>query len=223
VSILSSLGRRRHLDDDAIAALWCDCGGADSDSPSLPALDHSNGSSRSDAAHVATCGQCRARYEALADWLEDTRDDAIGEADDLFPPERLASQQAQILRRLQALERPARVIAFPRFSQRATVSRRGPQRWVAAGLAAGLILGLGAGELLDLRRSMRITPPAGRVAVQELAPISQAARGSVQPASSVSDDMFLYDAEAVSTSPRVEALQALDALTPRVRDVDQAR
>ena len=35
------------------------------------------------------------------------------EADEGFPAERLAAQHAQIFRRLEAAERPARVIAFP--------------------------------------------------------------------------------------------------------------
>ncbi len=43
--------------------------------------------------------------------------DAAAEVDELFPPERLAAQHAQIFRRLEAAERPARVIAFPKFAQ----------------------------------------------------------------------------------------------------------
>ena len=175
------------------------------------------------AAHVDLCGQCRARYDALAGWLADTRDDAIGEADDVFTPERLAGQQAQILRRLEALERPARVIAFPRLPQPTSVPRRGPQRWIAAGVAAGLVLGLGAGELLDLRRALHGTAPVGRLVNQDHPAVTQTARGSVVPTSLSSDDIFLSDSDSASTSPRVEALQALDALTPRVRDVDQGR
>jgi hypothetical protein len=222
VSILDSLGRRRHLDDIALAELWCSRVAAGTGSPASldPIPDEA---SLTDAAHVDACGPCRARYDALADWLVDTRADAIAEADDVFPPERLATQQAQILRRLETLERPARVIAFPRPSQPMTVPRHGPQRWIAAGVAAGLIVGLGAGELLDFRRSMRIAAPAGHLTGQNVAPVGQTARGVLQPVSLSSDDMFLYDSEAASTSPRVEALQALDALTPRVRDVDQAR
>ena len=212
MSILSSLGRGRHLDDAAIAELWYARAAAG------PASAGHTG-----AAHVDLCGQCRARYDALAGWLTDVRDDAIGEADDLFPPERLASQQAQILRRLEALERPARVIAFPRFSQPVAVPRRGPQRWIAAGVAAGLVLGLGAGELLDLRRALHGTAPAGRLINQDESAVTQTARGNVTPISLSSDDVFLSDSDAAGTSPRVEALQALDALTPRVRDVDQAR
>ncbi len=70
--------------------------------------------------HLASCAQCRARYSAFTDWLDRIHDDAVGEADEAFPPERLAAQQAQVMRRLEALERPARVIAFPRFARPVT-------------------------------------------------------------------------------------------------------
>jgi hypothetical protein len=67
----------------------------------------------------------------------------MGEAEDAFPPERLAAQQAQVMRRLEALERPARVIAFPRFARPVTSSQGHAQRWVAA--AAAGVIGLAAG------------------------------------------------------------------------------
>ena len=38
---------------------------------------------------------------------------------------------------------------------RSAATRSGRQRWIAAAAAAGLIVGLGAGELLDLRRTPR--------------------------------------------------------------------
>jgi hypothetical protein len=174
-------------------------------------------------AHVEECPQCRARYEAFSDALADVRTDAIAEADDLFPPERLAVQHAQIVRRLEAIERPARVIAFPRFSQPAVTARRGPQRWIAAAAAAGLIVGLGAGELRDFRRSTYRSAPAGYLPGQQLSPVTQAATGSLQPAVLTSDDAFLYQPEDASASSRVEALHALDALTPLARDSDQVQ
>jgi hypothetical protein len=221
VSILSSLNRSHHLDDDAIAALWSARATATADGEERTAGPSTLDGAR-DESHVQGCVQCRARYDAFADWLSDARGEAIGEADDIFSADRLAAQQAQILRRLETLGRPARVIAFPRFSGSAALDRRGPQRWIAAAAAAGLIVGLGAGELLDIRRSMRGGVGAQRTG-QVLSPVGQAARGALQPVALSSDDAFLYDVDATSTSPRVEALQALDALTPRVRDVDQAR
>jgi hypothetical protein len=116
------------------------------------------------------------------------------------------------LRRLEALERPARVIAFPKYAQPVSTTRSGPQRWIAAAAAAGLIVGLGAGELLDIR-TPRLRPSPTVVG-------EPVARSNVQPVSLNSDDALLYDADL---SPRVEALQALDAITPRVRDIEQPR
>jgi hypothetical protein len=205
VSILDALGRQQHLDDNALADVW---------STRLTGDDPHAGD-----AHLHACGACQARYDDLSAWLGDIREDAIDEADELVPPDRLAAQQAQIFRRLEALERPARVIAFPRFSQPTAVVRRGPQRWIAAAAAAGLIVGLGAGELLDFRHAT--SPTADHQSAEP--PVAQSARGGIQPVSFTFDDSLLYDNEAAITSPRVEALQALDALTPRVRDVDAER
>jgi hypothetical protein len=214
VSILSPLNRRRHLDDDAIAALW---------SARVTASDTAAGE---DDDHIQACAQCRSRYDAFEASLAAVRADAIEEADGIFTSERLAAQQSQILRRLEALERPGRILAFPRFRQAVPVVRRGPQRWIAAAAVAGLIVGLGAGELLDFRRSLSRGPSAGHLGGQSLAPMGQSARGALQPVAlnlNVDDAVLYDDSDAASISPSVEALQALDALTPRVRDLDQAR
>jgi hypothetical protein len=204
VSLLSALGRPRHLDDTAFSELWAAAAAGGEVTASTP-----------DADHLESCAACQARYEAFTDWLADARGDAIAAADEVFPAERLAVQHSQVLRRLEALERPARVIAFPKYA-RPVAATRGPQRWIAAAAAAGLIVGLGAGELLDFRRSSRLRP----LPTAETESVGQSARGAVQPISLNSDDALLYDADL---SPRVEALQALDAITPRPRDLEQPR
>jgi len=205
VSLLSALGRRKHLDDAAFSELW-----------SAAAVGSDVGVAAPDAEHLESCAACRARYDAFTDWLADARVDAIAAADEVFPAERLAAQQSHIMRRIEALERPARVIAFPKYAQPVSAARSGPQRWIAAAAAAGLIVGLGMGEMLDFRRSARLRP----LPMAESEPLVQSARGTVQPVSLNSDDPLLYDADP---SPRVEALQALDAITPRVRDIEQPR
>ena len=53
-----------------------------------------------------------------------------------------------------------------RFRHSGTSVRRGPQRWIAAAAVAGLIVGVGAGELLDFRRSMSRGPAAGHLGSQ---------------------------------------------------------
>ena len=130
----------RHLDDASLAAIWT----------SMTAAGASVTAGASDP-HLASCGECRVRYDAFASWMEEIRTDARLEADEIFTPERLAAQQAVITRRLEAAERPARVIAFPKFSS-STTGRSAPvRRWIAAAAAAGLLVGLGLGQIMDLR------------------------------------------------------------------------
>ena len=126
----------RHLGDDEFAELWSSA---------------VVGAQAVADPHLTACAQCRSRYAAFTGWLDRIHDDAIGEAEEAFPPERLAAQQAQVMRRLEALERPARVIAFPRFSRPVTSTQGHAQRWVAAAAAAGLVIGLAAGQFFDVR------------------------------------------------------------------------
>jgi hypothetical protein len=93
MALLDRLRLSGHLNDAALAAIWTD------GRPGHPHLD--------------SCGACRARFAEFSGWLETMRVDAVTEADQHFSAERLSAQQAQIFRRLEAAERPARVIAFP--------------------------------------------------------------------------------------------------------------
>jgi hypothetical protein len=213
VSLLNRVrraGSNGHLDDEAFAEIW-----SASVAGGQPAADP----------HLAACQPCRTRYAAFTSWLDRLRDDAYAEADEAFPAERLAAQQAQVLRRLEALERPARVIAFPRFSRPVTSTQGHAQRWVAAAAAAGLVIGLAAGQFVDIRDALG---GGGRVNSQ----VSQTARATppalpgapaVTPISvpAISDEsLFFGDAvRNASYSP----LQPMDDITPRARDIETIR
>jgi anti-sigma factor RsiW len=207
VSILSGLRRTvtgGHLDDDAIAEIWADA--TTSGEPSAHP-------------HLAACPQCRGRYAAFVGWLDGLQHDARDEADEAFPPERLAMQQAQVLRRLETLERPARVIAFPRFSRPVTSTQGHAQRWIAAAAAAGLLIGLAAGQFVDIRDAFggrgrlpaQTTQTARVIAPPATAPV-------VTPASatSVSDEQIFFGDGAQDA--RLSALLPMDDITPRARD-----
>ncbi|HSC26410.1 MAG TPA: hypothetical protein VLD67_03995, partial [Vicinamibacterales bacterium] len=196
----------RHLDEAALTRIWCAGGTRTGTHP-----------------HLHACAPCRTRYAELVQWLEGVRDDAHAEADAAFPPERLAAQQAQIRRRLEALERPARVIAFPRVRGPVTSRRSFTQRWIATAAAAGLLIGVLAGQVFDLRTAL--TPGgSGSGTDQRTAPASLASRSrAVQPVSATADDEALFYGELGAGVRRIPyaPLHPLDDMTPRVRDLDR--
>ena len=197
MSILNRL-TSRHLDDAALAELWTAADG------SREALTHP---------HLERCAECRIRLTAFVSWMEDVRDEAIAECDAAFPAERLIAQQAQILKRLEAAERPARVIVFPKFP----VAARNPQspiaRWVASGVAAGLLVGIGLGNLMDLRHLRERSEPRMTAAQT----VSQAGRGLTPASATISEEALFQQLEAAAT-PSYDALRSFDMYTPRAAD-----
>ena len=196
----------RHLTDDVLAEIWT-MAAAEGRTASHP--------------HFDTCSECRYRYADFTRFLDEIKDEAYAEADQLMSPERLAAQQAQIVRRLEALERPARVIAFPKSTRPSNSPSRVGQRWVATAAAAGLVIGVVAGQLVDFRRALT---PAHRPVGTVVADSAPARSGNVTPVSNVVpiDEAFLYgDLEASARNPRDSSLRAFDDFTPRARDIDR--
>jgi hypothetical protein len=197
-----------HLDDDDCADVWSArlaLGAAESD---LPA-----------ESHLRTCGECRARYTGFTAWLDTMRADAHAEADEVFTYERLATQQGQIFRRLESLEHPARIIAFPRFARPISVQPGGRRRWIAAAAAVGLITGVGLGQMLDFSGQPRQTEVLSQV--RPAAPLVEPLRAAPPPAGPVNEETFLYEPELTSSQARVpDSLQYLNAITPGARDYD---
>jgi hypothetical protein len=199
MSLLNRLRLSAHLDDAALAAIWTD------GRPSHP--------------HFNTCPACRTRFAEFSAWLENMRIDALTEADQHFSGERLMTQQAQIFRRLEAAERPARVIAFPRFTQPLTSRSSNASRWIAAAAAAGLIVGVGVGQLMDFRHSL--TVPASPSMQARVGDAAAGREPRLQAVSATRDETFLSELDASISRDAVPELRALDAFTPRAGD--QAR
>ena len=195
MSILERLGRG-HLSERQLASVWTSGG-------SHPHLD--------------ACDACRARFQQFEAWIDEIADELHAEADAAFPAEHLAAQQAQIARRLEAIDRPGRVIAFPKAARAVINGHSHVRRWVTGAAAAGLIAGVGLGQVVPVHR---YTPPqrqAAREAAPLTAPQAAARAKTLTPVSYVpNDDELLSDA---LVSPRVKDLRALDDMTPRVRDV----
>jgi hypothetical protein len=175
--------------------------------------------------HLDGCLECRVRYDAFAASLAVIAGDLRDEADSAFPAERLAAQQAQVLRRLEALERPVRIIAFPRAARPVIAGQSHVRRWITAAAAAGLIVGVGIGQLLEWRHTLTIDRrPVAMTADTHAVKPTAATRGSGVRAlpAGITDEDLLMGSEALAR-PRVAALGALDDLTPHVRDVSPER
>lgn len=180
------------------------------------------------AEHLADCPSCGARYADLAAFMDTLRRDGDAEADAIFTPERLRLQQQQIARRIAHVGRPTRVLSFPGRIVRRTIdvsaSRTAP-RWVAAAAAAGLFVGVAVGSSFQWRSPRQRRPTffaadSSSARAPRVTPV--AARGS-SPADLAPDDAFLSDLEIALDRPHTRELQAFDALTPHVREINDRR
>jgi hypothetical protein len=194
VSLLERLVRG-HLSDQEFARLW---------------------TSGERHPHLDTCADCRTRFAAFDGWLLDVGESLRAEADDAFPAERLAVQQAQIARRLETLERPARVIAFPKAARAVISGHSHVRRWVTVAAAASLIAGFGLGQIVPLR-SVIIKQQAAAPSQTFNAPETVARAVELTPVTTAPDDDELLSSDAFS-SPKVKNLSALDDMTPHARD-----
>jgi hypothetical protein len=176
-------------------------------------------------AHVAGCSTCAtalARLTAEADTLRDT---AIAEADAVFDEARVDAQRARILDRLAQMGHAARVLRFPVRSREAAMPvSTGTRRWVSVAAAAGLIIGLLAGQLVhlvpwDWRSSREITPSTIQSSGRQspvLVPVSTTGHA-------LSDDELLDEVDAAVQVRRAHSLRALDELTPVAIDLSRGR
>jgi len=168
--------------------------------------------------HLDRCDLCAERAVQLGRWLDDIRTVGIETADAAFPQERLAAQQAQILRRLEQLDHPARVITFPgqsRYSQPEIARRRSAPAWVGLGAAAGLVLGIVGGQIVGRLGQ-------GEAVALEAAMTAASTAAAESPTMEASARVSAVDAGLVDPAgewPSVPLLEALDQLTPHAVDL----
>jgi hypothetical protein len=162
--------------------------------------------------HLDRCDICAERAVELGRWLDQVRETGLEAADSAFTPERLAAQQAQILRRLEQLDQPARVIAFPSQYrlQRETGGHRIAPAWLGVAAAAGVVLGALSGQLAGWVNHDAAVPQSAAAA--QPAPAPPAATPAIQPAPSRSTDAPLLKLDFDRTPN--SALDAMDEMTP---------
>ena len=162
-------------------------------------------------AHVSSCQACQARLEDLRAWTAATAGDAAAVADDVFTPERLAAQKQQVLARLEALGRSARVIAFPVGTGAPSRSRTTDVlRWAAAAAVGGILVGLASGRMLD----RHLAP--GESAIAQHTSVAPPADTNATALTDL-DEAALLDAAYDRVS--LGALETIDDMTPRAREV----
>ena len=169
--------------------------------------------------HVAECERCAAELARLTVDADEWRDAAIAEADALFEDAKLEAQRSRILDRLANRGQAARVLYFPHRTTREVTmpGTAGSRRWVSVAAAAGLIIGLVAGQLLRFvpwegsRRDAGLTVQVSRPSTGV---VSAAAN-----ASTMTDEQFLDEIEAALQARHAHSLRALDALTPTAGDL----
>ena len=174
--------------------------------------------------HLHGCEACTWRYTELTAPLERLRLDAASEADEVFTPARLGAQRERILARLDEASQGSRVIQFPASSARMDRSlvRRPVVRWVAAAAAAGLLVGVMAGRLLEFG-SGRVVPTSPVVATERAttAPVPRFVSDvPAETALSDGDEAILSEIDRAVFRQRIAELSALDELTPRLRQAD---
>jgi pyruvate/2-oxoglutarate dehydrogenase complex dihydrolipoamide acyltransferase (E2) component len=163
-------------------------------------------------AHLDRCDLCAERALELSRWLTAVREAAVEAADQAFPPERLAAQQSQIMRRLELADEPSRIIAFPGQSPLAAPAgrRRVAPAWVGLAAAAGLVIGVVAGQA-TARLDVRQAPSSAASHAPVAAPATPAAQQAASDPLPAGSTIALLGTEEEFT-PTV--LQSIDAATP---------
>ena len=157
--------------------------------------------------HMDRCDICAERAIEFGRWLDDVRAAGEAEIDAVFPAERLAAQQGQIMRRLEQLDQPARVIAFPKHMRpdgRQDQGRRVAPGWVIAAAAAGLVLGI-VGDHWSSRFS------SGSVPTTAATTMNAQANAGVDPEHQALIDRVDQDADRAHFA----SLDTLEQITPR--------
>lgn len=144
--------------------------------------------------------------------LEAYRAAAHAEADAHFDDRALEAQRHKILARLAHLGHPAKVIPFPHTTQVEPPATGVNRRWISIAAAAGLIIGLLGGQIINLLPlpTRRLSPMASSIA-----PSATTAGGYVPTRVSLpQDDGLLSEVDFAVQMRSASELRILDELTP---------
>ena len=145
--------------------------------------------------------------------LEAYRAAAHAEADAHFDDRALETQRHKILARLAHLGHPAKVIRFPLATRRSRRPAAGVnRRWISVAAAAGLIIGLLGGQVVNLvpPQTRRLAPMASSIAPSASTVTSYVPARVTLP----QDDGLLGEVDFAVQLRSASELRTLDELTP---------
>jgi hypothetical protein len=177
-------------------------------------------------AHIADCDECAGRLAALTNELDTLRSVAWHEADAAFDDGALETQRSKILDRLAHLGQVARVLRFPTRAREVAMPVSPMSRgWLSVAAAAGLLIGLVAGQLIHfVPWDTRLHRPSAPQ-TQTVAGPSRGSAGPiiVQASALATDEQLLDEIDEAMQLRRAASLRALDAFTPRVGEPVEIR
>jgi hypothetical protein len=147
----------------------------------------------------------------LNETLDAYREAAHAETDALFDDRALETQRHKILARLAHLGHPAKVIRFPLTAPAPAPAAGVNRRWISIAAAAGLIIGLLGGQIVNLLppQTRRLAPMASSIAPSAGTINYVPARAALPQ-----DDGLLGEVDFAVQLRSAGELRTLDELTP---------
>jgi hypothetical protein len=147
----------------------------------------------------------------LNETLDAYREAAHAETDALFDDRALETQRHKILARLAHLGHPAKVIRFPLNAPAPAPAAGVNRRWISIAAAAGLIIGLLGGQIVNLLppQTRRLAPMASSIAPSAGTINYVPARAALPQ-----DDGLLGEVDFAVQLRSASELRTLDELTP---------
>ena len=140
------------------------------------------------------------------------RDAAHAEADAHFDDRALENQRTKILARLAQLGHPAKVIRFPAAALVPAPANGVNRRWISVAAAAGLIIGLLGGQIMNL---LPFQPRRQAPMASSIAPSGGSVSGYFPARATLpQDDGLLGEVDFAVQVRSASELRTLDELTP---------
>jgi hypothetical protein len=169
--------------------------------------------------HMDRCDLCAERAVDLGRWLDQVRATGNEAVDAVFPPERMVAQQQQILRKLEQLDQPSRVISFPNQSKlaRDMGGRRVAAGWLAVAAAAGVVLGVASSQVTArLNKPTPVAPVTAQVPTQPSADQQSDNPPDVATNVARANTEFTPNLIEELDRPIPASFEAMASMTPRV-------